>query len=236
MPELAVVMPVYNEAECIEPVVSEWLEALGSLSIDFQVLLLNDGSTDQTVQRLEAFAQDDRVKVIDKQNEGHGPTILRGYAMAVESAEWVFQVDSDGEMPASAFADLWNARSETDFVFGYRQGREQTAGRRVVSQGARILLRIFGAGRVRDVNVPYRLMRSESLGGMLRFIPADTFAPNVAISGLASNSGARIVNLPVPHNPRTTGATSLTSWRVWKAAARSFFQTVRILAGSKFHR
>ena len=229
MRDLMVVLPVYNEEGCIGEVVCAWTGMLGALGVDFEVLVLNDGSRDATAERLRAWEATPRVRVIHKPNEGHGPTILRGYALAVAGAEWVFQVDSDNELPASAFAAFWTPREGYDFLFGIRTGRVQGAGRGAISAVSRGVVRWLGGAGVADVNVPYRLMRAAALGRFLPLIPPDTFAPNVAIAGLAARGGFRIHNSPVPHAARRTGAVSLTRWRVWRAAARSLGQTVRIL-------
>ena len=123
--ELIVVMPVYNEAECIQNVLSEWRDALENLGIDFQIVALNDGSKDQTATGLEAFAEDARFQIVNKANSGHGPTILEGYRDAVSRAKWVFQVDSDDEMKPASFGELWKRREKYDALFGYRHNREQ---------------------------------------------------------------------------------------------------------------
>ncbi len=82
---------------------------------------------------------------------------------------------------------------------------------------------------VRDVNVPYRLMRASCLRALLDKIPPDTFAPNVALAGLALQAGLRVANIPVPFRGRHTGAPSLVRWRLLRNAARSLLQTARIL-------
>lgn len=230
MIELAVVLPVYNEEDCILAVLDDWLSVLESLSIDFQLFVLNDGSTDGTKERLEAFGREARVNVLNKDNQGHGPTILSGYRTAVDVAEWVFQTDSDREMPAEAFGDFWRARGGYDLLFGWRQGRKLGLARRILSAGAALIVRLFAGGGVRDVNVPYRLMRSERLKEMLAFIPPDTFAPNVAVSGLAGMARLRVANMPVPFRLRRTGKVSLVRGRVLTGGVRSFLQTLRILA------
>lgn len=233
MVDLAVVMPIYNEEACIQAVIEEWLAVLESLSIDFLLLALNDGSTDGTSGRLCSFSSRARVKIMDKPNEGHGPTILRGYHAAVEVAEWVFQTDSDREMPATAFGEFWRAREQYDFLFGWRQGRSLGFARRILSAGAALVVRLLGGRGVRDVNVPYRLMRGEPLKDILTSIPPDTFAPNVAIAGLAAKRGLRVANLPVAYLHRQTGAVSLVTWKVLTAGARSFVQTARILSARR---
>ena len=133
--ELIVVMPVYNEAECIGAVIQDWHAALSDLKINFEIIALNDGSKDDTAQVLSVYANDERVTVINKANEGHGPTILQGYREAVARANWVFQVDSDDEMKPRAFPNFWRRRAKYDAIFGVRIAREQDSARRFLSAG-----------------------------------------------------------------------------------------------------
>ena len=225
--DLAVVMPVYNEDECIVGVVESWRDALEELHINFRIIVLNDGSKDNTAQALETFADDERIEVINKKNSGHGPTILTGYKMAVEIADWVFQCDSDDEMKPDHFAALWNRREEFDALFGMRDGRVQNAGRKLISACSRWTVQLLFGGGVRDVNVPYRLIQSTLLKQIVVQIPARTFAPNVIISGALNRAGARIYNHPIPHQDRRTGTVSIVKWKLWRAAMRSFGQTLQ---------
>lgn len=229
MNDLTVVMPVYNEAACIQDVVRAWLAMLDRLAIRYTLLVVNDGSRDATQARLAALAGTPNLSVLDKPNEGHGPTILRGYRLACGQSEWVFQTDSDDEIAPDSFPDFWAKRATADFLFGERQGRVQSGGRRLLSGGSRLLVRLLCGQGPGDANVPYRLMRAACLRPMLDVIPADTFAPNVAVTGLAIRRRARIVNLPVRHRERQTGSTTLANWRVVRVAARSFIQVGRIL-------
>jgi glycosyltransferase involved in cell wall biosynthesis len=175
--ELAIVMPVYNEEECIVSVVKSWRDMVAGLGIRFRLLVFNDGSKDGTAKALEQFADDDCVEVIHKPNSGHGPTILEGYHRAVQLADWVFQTDSDGEMQPAVFPSLWSKRNEFDALFGCREGRVQGLGRKVISACSRLTVRLFFKGGVKDVNTPYRLIRSDLLRQAVEHIPPDTFAP-----------------------------------------------------------
>lgn len=225
--ELIVVMPVYNEADCIAGVVRSWSDTLCSLGINAEILVLNDGSKDETAAALSAFNGNPRVRVINKANSGHGPTILEGYRDAVARAQWVFQIDSDDEMRPDAFANFWRRRAKYDAIFGIRAARQQDKARRMLSAGSRLAVKLlFGRG-VRDVNVPYRLMRADKLAPIVAAIPPDTFAPNILISGVLGRNRRRITNLPVLHENRKTGTGSLTNSKVWKVAARSLGQTLR---------
>jgi hypothetical protein len=129
-------------------------------------------------------------------------------------------------MSPDAFAELWNRRDAYDAVFAYRQGRGQGAARRLLTTGARLAVRmLFGPG-VRDANVPYRLIRANWLAPIVERIDARTFAPNALIAGALVIAGARIANVPVPHQGRTSGR-SIPSWRVCKGALQTLWRIVR---------
>lgn len=228
--ELALVMPVYNEQVCICNVVDGWYDELTRLGMTFSMIVLNDGSTDGTSNKLATYSDNPHIDVIDKVNSGHGPTILEGYRLAVSRAEWVFQVDSDDEMSHSSFANLWQQREGYVAVFGYREGRQQNIGRSLISAVSRMAVKfLFGQGVI-DVNTPYRLMRSSVLGEIIKQIPARTFAPNILISGVIAASKQPILNVPVAHEGRKTGTVSIVKWRLWKAAMLSLFQTITFRA------
>ncbi len=225
--ELIVVMPIYNEAECIGAVLDDWSAALSELNINFEIVALNDGSTDETAKVLSAYENDDRITVINKPNSGHGPTILQGYRDAVERADWVFQIDSDDEMKPRAFPNFWKRRDKYDAIFGVRVAREQDSARRFLSAGSRATIKFLYGRGVRDVNVPYRLLRASVLKPIVAAIPDETFAPNILISGVLGKRRRRVLNLPVLHENRVTGTGSLTNAKVWKVAARALGQTLR---------
>lgn len=226
--DLSVVMPVYNEAEAIGPVLKKWMAMLDTLGIRYRIRAYNDGSKDATGKILAevADASDGRVLAVDKANSGHGPTILRGYREAAEDADWVFQIDSDDEMGPESFPELWSKRNDYDFLVGRRDGRRQPLARKVVSFVSRLSVRLFYGKGIWDVNTPYRLMRAEVFAPFYAQIPDDTFAPNVILSGLAARHRLRLLEIPVPQHDRTTGEVSIKKWKLLKAAARSFAQTI----------
>ena len=226
--ELTVVMPVYNEEASLGPCGASWTDLLDDLGIDYRLLVIDDGSRDTTAQVLADLAGHDRVLGVTKANEGHGPTILRGYRLAVQTSDWVFQVDSDDEIPASAFPAVWQARDGVHAVFGRRVGRDQSIDRKLISKVAALTSRLLLRGRVTDVNVPFRLMRSQALAPVLTSLPDDTFAPNVVISGALGRDTDRFAEVDVPHQDRAAGQVSIVGWGAIKAAMRSFAQTVRL--------
>jgi len=224
--QLAVVIPVYNEAACIRRVVESWLCVLGEQGIDFRIIVIDDGSSDRTAEELDAFASASCLDIIHKANSGHGPSILLGYSEAASQAEWVFQCDGDGEIDACFFPAMWEARDNCDAVMGIRRYRRQALARSFISSCSRFVVHALCGGAVEDVNVPWRLIRARVLSLFLPEIPEGTFAPNIIISGMLSLGGFCVENVPVEHKPRSTGAGSLGGWRLWRSAIKSFGQTL----------
>ena len=228
MYDVGVVMPVYNEAECISGVLDDWIRELDDLGLSYRLIVLNDGSKDSTAEVLSLYRDNPKVNVINKKNSGHGPTILQGYQIAVQEAHWIFQVDSDNEMRAEHFKKVWNERENADAVIGIREGRHQPLPRKIVSLFSRLVVALFYGTGVTDVNCPFRLLRANVLKQILKQIPPDTFAPNVAISGFLILKKLRVKNIPIPHRGRQTGEVSIKKWRLLKAAMKSLLQIIRI--------
>ena len=102
----------------------------------------------------------------------------------------------------------------------------QALPRKIISLVSRLCVRIFYGKSVWDVNTPYRLMRVSAFKDFYARIPLTTFAPNVILSGLAARYKLRCFETRVPQHDRTTGEVSIKKWKLLKAAARSFWQTI----------
>lgn len=116
-------------------------------------------------------------------------------------------------------------------VIGFRRARRLPPARRLLSWSARLVVRMAFATRLRDVNCPFRLMRRDRLRDMLNEIPDQTFAPNVALAGLAHAAGLRVVEVAVETPPSgRADRRGHANWHVYRGAARAMFDTVRIAA------
>lgn len=228
MENLAVVMPVYNEEGAIGAVIEKWAAELDKLQIDYNIIAYNDGSKDNTAAFLEELTKTQhKLIVVNKANSGHGATILKAYRDNAPKYTWIFQMDSDDEMGPEGFVSLWEKRNDYDFLLGIRDGRLQELPRKIISFVSRACVKIFyGINGVWDVNSPYRLMKSEKFADLFSKIPEDTFAPNVIISGFVARKKLRFFQTPVPCKPRQTGEVSIKKWKLFKAAAKSFLQTI----------
>jgi dolichol-phosphate mannosyltransferase len=182
--EFFVVMPVYDEAQAIGGVVEEWLPILRTATKRFTLCCLDDGSRDASPQLLDTLAAEHpEVGVVHKPNSGHGDTCREGYRLALDSgAEWIFQIDSDGQCDPAYLLDLWSRRGDGDALFGLRRIRDDGFFRRVVSQVLRAVTWAGSGVWVRDANVPYRLIHRSALAAALDSIPSDFTLVNVALT------------------------------------------------------
>jgi glycosyltransferase involved in cell wall biosynthesis len=235
-PELAVIIPVYNEQDIIVEVLESWSYEFRRLDINFQIHVYDDGSRDNSLAIITEYAtKDENIVVHSKKNAGHGPTILLGYCEN-SNVEWIFQTDSDNEIATEFFETFWEQRDGFDLLIGRRAGRSSTLSRKFVSSAARILVRLFYGKGIIDVNCPYRLMRSAAFRQTFRKIPPETFAPNVILSGITCKKKYRVLEIPVDSRRRTTGVVSIQKARLLNASIRSLFQTIlfRFRMGTKY--
>ena len=226
--DVAVVIPVFNEEKLIGECINEWLNVLDSVNLNYEILIIDDGSSDATISIVERYGDNQNIQMIIKQNEGHGPTILAGYKRAVGIAEWVFQADSDNEISPNQFSALWSRRQGQDAVIAWRQGRNQTTVRRLVTFFARVTTKVLFRCHLRDVNIPFRLIRSETLAILLEKIPSDTFAPNIALSGALSLMNYQVEEYPVVFNERIVGESSLSNLGAVRKGGRALLELIKI--------
>ena len=181
---LWIVMPVYNEQESVGGVFAEWLPALRQLGISFTLLALNDGSIDDTLAILQRVARaNSEVEVVDKPNSGHGPTCIVGYRHALAAgAEWVLQIDSDGQCDPRYLAEFWCASADAVVVFGLRVTRDDGWMRWWISRVVSLVCLITRGTWIPDANVPYRLMRRDVLLRALEWIPNDFYLANILLA------------------------------------------------------
>lgn len=222
--DLAVVMPVYNEAACIKQVLTSWTSTLTQLRIRFRLVVIDDGSTDGTAKILESLGGEPWIDIITQNNAGHGPALLTGYAHAVETAAWVFQTDSDDEMDPADFPTLWQRKDRFEAGFGVRQRTQRGAVRRAITAISRWMVRLLFGDAVKDVNVPFRLIPSHLLRALLPTIPPKSFAPNVMIAAAFAQSELRVYNHPLRNRPRQTGISIKRELSVLFGAARALWQ------------
>lgn len=212
MSELMIVMPVYNEQASIRKVVTEWIGEIRNWTDSFTFLVIDDGSTDDTPAILRELAAqwEGCLEVINQENLGHGQTCLKGYRLACErKIPWLFQIDSDGQCDPQYFFRLWKQRESYDVLYGYRQAREDGWKRTLATFILRAVLLTVAGVWCRDANTPYRLMRTEKLGGEIDKIPDDFHLANIAVAVLLRRAGWKEGGVPIRFRERYGGEPSV---------------------------
>lgn len=240
--KLAVVIPVYNEADTISAAVRNWITVLkmissGQSSLRYKLFLYNSGSTDATSYKLEELENEfpDEIRFFNETRVGHGPAVLKGCKLAAaENYDWIFQADSDRAVSADLFPALWKQRMGFDLLAGERNERSQTLIRKIMSWCFRQTVNLAYGKSIRDVNSPYRLMKVAAVRDILSRIPEDSCAPGAIISGMAARKKLRCCEIPVPQQKGKTASVSTNKLRLLDAAVKSFSETLEFsLEGKK---
>jgi glycosyltransferase involved in cell wall biosynthesis len=217
---LAIVIPVFNEEKTIEKVVLSWSKVLAQN--EFDIILINDGSTDSTQKIL--LDLDDKIKnlvLINKENEGHGFTIVKGYQYAVDkNYSYIFQTDSDDQFSPKDFEKFWNRReklNEVDIIMGSRKNRNDPIIRIFLSKIVlRIILKLFFGKNLVDPNIPYRLMSGNFISKFLKIKPEKYIVPNIVMSLFAND----VIFVDVLHYKRIYGEVSWSMTKLFNFGLR----------------
>lgn len=194
-PAVSIVVPLFNEEENVPIMQAELAAALASL--DYEIIFVDDGSTDGTVARI---AVSDRVRVLRfAQNAGQSAAMYAG----LHAARGTTAVLIDGDLqndPADIPKLLREIERGADLAVGYRAKRKDTLVKRLTSRIANFVRSRFTKDGVRDTGCTLKAMRRECVEalvpfkGMHRFIPA-----------LVKGAGYTLVEVPVNHRPRQFG-------------------------------
>lgn len=223
--DLAIVIPVYNESDCIEEVVISWGNFIKEYlkNLNFKIIVINDGSKDKTGQILDSIKSSlEYLIVIHQNNGGHGNAVLNGYKFALTlKPDWIFQVDSDNQFIPEDFPKLWEQKDKSNFILGHRAKRYDEANRLIITRIVRMInLALFGVYII-DSNIPYRLIKAEYLEKLINTLPNNPFAPNIFLSVLAKRDGNNLMSIPVTHKERETGQVSIIKWKLLKVCLRT---------------
>ncbi len=222
MDKLYIIIPAYNEEETIKSVVAQWHPIVEGIGPESRLVIIDDGSRDNTYKIVSELKENyPQLVALTKENQGHGPTVLRGYKYAIRhGADYVFQTDSDGQTLPSEFSKFWRNREKCGALIGYRRKRGDGPSRVFVTRVLRLtLLAVFGVW-VKDANSPYRLMRCSQLREVLRKVPKNFFLANVLITVIYTKKKMGVHYYPITFLPRQGGKNSLdmkslvkTGWR-----------------------
>lgn len=223
MDKLYIVIPAYNESANINKVVEDWYPVVINHGEDSRLVIINDGSKDNTFEMLQEMAKDrPQMEALTKPNGGHGSTVLYGYRYAIEQgADLVFQTDSDGQTNPAEFDAFWDLRENYDAIIGNRTVRGDGKSRKFVENVVCLLLRIIFGVKVKDANAPFRLMRTSLVAKYIDRLPKDYNLPNIMFTTYFSYYKEKLAFREITFKPRQGGTNSINIRKIikigWKA-------------------
>lgn len=211
-PELSLVVPVYNEAGNILPLAGQATELLRLLRRPFEILLVNDGSTDNTAAEIaEAHARWPECSELRMpQNSGQAVALLTGLRAA--QGKFLLMMDGDGQNDPRDFPALLEMveSGTVDLACGWRVDRHDSTLRRIMSRVANIVRRALLKDGVHDSGCQLRVMRRDVREAFFPMELMQSFIPALAVA-----AGFRVGEKPVRHHARTHGESKYGLGRLW---------------------
>ncbi len=224
LPELSLFFPCHNEADNLDALVADALVALPALATTYEVILVDDGSHDDTARVAGRLVERHGrlVRLIRHEvNRGYGGALRSGFA-AARYANLAY-TDGDRQFRVADLARLVECAEATDspVVIGYRLQRADPPLRLIYATFYRIANRIWFGLRVRDVDCAAKLFRRDALQGISVHSDGAFFSAELLIR--LRVAGVTIDEVGVPHYPRTAGSPTGARLSVIARAIRDFW-------------
>jgi glycosyltransferase involved in cell wall biosynthesis len=212
VPTFSIVIPVYNEAESLPELLSSVAQAVALLGETYEVVFVDDGSTDGSLDRLKSLSEtNEHLRVFSfRRNLGKSPALLCGIHKA--TGRYILTMDADLQDDPGNLPRLYQQliSEPADIVSGWRKERKDNL-LKIVSSWIfnRLLIRLLFGSAFNDMNSGLKLYRSEVAkelplyGGLHRFIPL-----------IAREMGYRVAECPVNHHERRYGTSKFSSGKI----------------------
>lgn len=201
---LSVFFPAYNDAGSIGKLVGDAISILPRLTDDYEVIVINDGSTDDTGEVLNGLVKKhERLRVITHAtNRGYGAALKTGFNTA--SKDLVFYTDGDGQYDVSELPLLFEKLDEgTDIVNGYKRRRSDAKRRKVLGAVYNRFIHFLFDLPIRDVDCDFRLIRKRALDDL--DLTSDSGGICVELICKLKNKGCIFAEVSINHYERLYG-------------------------------
>ena len=214
-PEVSLVIPLKDEEQNVEPLHQELTGVMAQIDVPYEIILIDDGSTDGTFAKLAALqASDPRVRVVRfTRNFGQTAAFAAGFAYA--RGRYIVTSDGDLQNDPADIPHMLKLARRHDIVCGWRKHRQDTfLTRRLPSLLANKLLTLVSGIKLHDNGCSLKVFRAEVVKplrlrpGMHRYLPA-----------LASQLGGRVAEVAVHHRPRRFGHSKYGLSRTFRVIA-----------------
>ena len=215
---ISIVVPLYNEEESILPFYEELKKALLMLKNEYEIIFIDDGSTDKSLENLKALAKKDKdIKIFSfRRNRGKAEALNLGFQKA--KGDYVVTLDADLQDKPSEISNLIKKLEEGyDLVSGWRRNRRHAWFMKLPSRLFNYLSGSFWGLYLHDYNCGLKIYTKDAAkslhlyGGLHRFIPL-----------LLYKQGFKVAEIPVVHDKRRFGKSKYGFSKVWKDAPDMF--------------
>lgn len=210
--DLSLVIPAFNEAENVAPLLSSIHEALGGRVDSYEILVVDDGSTDETFAALRAAQEHDPTLRVARLAHRMGQTAAMAAGFRLAAGRAVVTLDADLQNDPGDIPRLLELLRDWDAVCGFRQGRQDSWFRKLSSKIGNGFRNWVTGDDIVDTGCTLKAYRRECVAhlelyqGMHRFLPT-----------LLKMRGCRVTQVPVAHHPRLRGKSKYNARnRLWK--------------------
>jgi glycosyltransferase involved in cell wall biosynthesis len=219
---ISVVLPAYNEEENVGQAVRSVLEVMETLTSDYEVIVVDDGSRDRTSEVVEGLSESyPQVRLVRHEvNQGYGGALNSGFQAATR--ELIFFTSSDNQYDVAEVKKLLPYIETAELVIGYRAKRQDPFIRRLFAWGWNTLVNLLFGYVSRDIDCAFKLFKRE----VTRQVPITSKGAMIDTELLvgAKRKGFGIFEVPVSHFPRLAGEQTGANVRVILRAFRDLFK------------
>jgi glycosyltransferase involved in cell wall biosynthesis len=209
---ITALVPVYNEEESLEKLYPRLNEALKKLSMEHEIVFVDDGSSDNSLEILKKLASKDKtIKIFSlRKHAGKSEALTFGFRQA--NGDYIVTLDADlQDRPEEIENLLKKSKEGFELVSGWRKNRKDSIHMKIPSKFFNFLMGVFWGVHLHDYNCGLKLYTKEAAksirlyGGMHRFIPL-----------LVSEKGFEVTEIPVVHEPRLYGKSKYGFSKIFK--------------------
>jgi glycosyltransferase involved in cell wall biosynthesis len=226
-PSLSVFFPAYNDAPSLPGLLATAFATLEAHVADYEVIVVNDGSTDDTGAVLERLKAEygDRLRIVTHQhNRGYGGALRSGFEAARK--DFVFYTDGDGQYNVGELPRLLELSApDTGLINGYKLERHDPAHRIWIGKTYNFCARLLFGIRIRDIDCDYRVIRRDLLDRIHLTSTSGTIC--VELVRKLELTGCGVVETGVHHYPRQHGTSQFFRLR---SLATTFYELLRLWA------
>ena len=201
---LSLFFPALNDAESLPTLLARADRAARTVTNTYEIIVINDGSTDQTAVVLGKLRRRYRnLRVITHtSNEGYGAALISGFAAA--KLAWVFYTDGDGQYdPMELIKLVKRATNNADVINGYKANRADGYMRKIIGSAYNSAVHMLYSVPIRDIDCDFRLIRRRMLQKIT--LRSTTGAICLELITKLHRAGARFSEVAVSHHPRLFG-------------------------------